>query len=1468
MAIMKVLVIAGGGGGGTTLSGFIDGGGGGAGGMTYDASHTVGIGSYAVTVGTGGAGGTTSSGSAGNDSVFDTITAVGGGGGAGTGAGGNGGSGGGGGYNSGAQPGGNGTAGQGNNGGAANFNGSISAGGGGGGAGAVGADAGSATGGNGGNGSSNSITGSAVTYAGGGGGGSNSRGNGGTGGGGNGGASGPGVAGTDGLGGGGGGGCHGSGNGGKGGDGVVIFSYVTADWAAYIINGGTVTTDGANTVRTFTTSGTLSIAIPVTVSDTTTVSDTPTIRLKSNLSVSDSTAVSDTPSLQVAWTFKLTDSTIVSDAVTMLRRSAGFVDGAASLVTSGYKWLTQSLYTIQQGFTLRPHFTAKIIDDTIQPYAIPVSQGGAPRLGSIAATPDGSIVGAGFGSSPGQIVFMKSANLANGWDTTTVLETDSSVLGSPNPNVAIKVSNWYNGSYQIDIYYFNNFNNGIGGGNLNVVWQRSTDAGATWSKFTIGTTMPYTDYNSNPKNLYVAGLVPRLISQVMTSGFIVIIPSGATVASGYLTYDLWYQTYNGVFSGFVKWGRNVNSGDWTIHSFDTFFLNNADNIVMSAFRNILENPSPASSTQNPNYAVWRTALLNRTNATATDLWDLPTNILPASSAVFLNQNQFVYPSTNVANGFVDLVFKAITVDSVSQSAQGTTSQVITTHINYMWVRSVDGKDFSYPQIIVDANGNEFTQSVNTSGIDPWQNLVFQNGFYFLGGGGAVWQFVLNNIVADVSADTVGYSVSEVAGQPAAVSLTIANQNNQWVGSTPTQPGASAISKNKKIAIWQGFYNASGVPEMVPRNVFYIDDIQQTVTSTQNDVTLVGRDWYKKLKTLLARFSFQWSGPLFYTDIFDGTTLGNWNQVGSTAWQETGNSIVPMAYPTSDTVVTLAQLSKIPFASSIVVNVKRPLVSGTSGSAYVYPFYIDSDNWLRLNMTDTGGGGGTWNIEKCVDGVITSIDTAALGFSGGNYGVVMIRQYDYYKFNFFISASVGGFTGNPLNAWTASSGVLLLKSSGTGEIDMTSSFLANTTWQKPFTVGLGCNTVPVNFQFFKYSEFGPINTVYSVTKAVATKAGIFAYKMQNTFVERIYTAVFSGTYSVLNRMLVIAAGNSALTSNADNQFTNGELQFMAKLTPTNGATTFGFSCIFRSNGSTDQYYMHITQASTGGYVSVRFERLYSGTRYVFPNSSADANTPATFGSLNIDLTIFHTFKITTVDGWFYAYVDGIMIASWNDNNTTADYLTSGVWGFEADSNTTAYVQEITSPAFWKPIQMFSLNPGDDVEGALQSLIQTLRGWFFSDLFGRFKMRLLSTNDESTYTYNTQLWSQRVNNSDKEYVSQVTVYGDGVTATARNTNLMSGVPVRDEVIVDYSIKTQSDAQVRANNELLNANQYRDQYTPKQVINVGAEIFDAVTVINTGDNTTGVDGPTRVYAEKFEEGGGNNDSSYSLEIDTGNI
>tara|TARA_R100001509_G_scaffold33985_2_gene17906 strand:+ start:888 stop:2450 length:1563 start_codon:yes stop_codon:yes gene_type:complete len=267
---VQYLVVGGGAGGGGD-----NGGGGGAGGFRTVASKNFqvvkGV-SYAITVGDGGVGGSNNpstsptpnsglpQGESGGNSVFSTITSAGGGGGGSSGATGNaGGSGGGGGQNA------SGGAGntpstspsQGNNGGTSTSG--TGGGAGGGGAGAAGSNT-SGGGSNGGAGTASSISGSSVTRAGGGGGGedqntSGNNGSGGSGGGGNGGGSAntgsPGSNNTG--GGGGGGGQSGTAIGGTGGSGIVIIRRLTSDSNS---TSGTVTTDGSDTIHTFTSSGT------------------------------------------------------------------------------------------------------------------------------------------------------------------------------------------------------------------------------------------------------------------------------------------------------------------------------------------------------------------------------------------------------------------------------------------------------------------------------------------------------------------------------------------------------------------------------------------------------------------------------------------------------------------------------------------------------------------------------------------------------------------------------------------------------------------------------------------------------------------------------------------------------------------------------------------------------------------------------------------------------------------------------------------------------------------------------------------------------------------------------------------------------------------------------------------------------------------------------------------------------------
>jgi len=275
------LVVGGGGGGGGsgTDTNAWGGGGGGAGGL-LQGNTQLSASNYSVTVGAGGAGGprsgTTSAqqGTNGGNSVFGSLTAIGGGGGGafkvqGTSGGSGGGGGGRGTGNDLRTPGGAGTTNgsivQGFAGGASRDDDSSGrvAGGGGGGAGAVGGTGGTnaSVAGNGGAGLTNAITGTATVYAGGGGGGAwdnfegETAGTGGAGGGGSGSTSGNASNGTNGLGGGG-GGVGTQGAGGSGGSGVVIVRYQGSSLGPI---GGTVTSGtgsaAGSTLHTFTNTG-------------------------------------------------------------------------------------------------------------------------------------------------------------------------------------------------------------------------------------------------------------------------------------------------------------------------------------------------------------------------------------------------------------------------------------------------------------------------------------------------------------------------------------------------------------------------------------------------------------------------------------------------------------------------------------------------------------------------------------------------------------------------------------------------------------------------------------------------------------------------------------------------------------------------------------------------------------------------------------------------------------------------------------------------------------------------------------------------------------------------------------------------------------------------------------------------------------------------------------------------------------
>jgi hypothetical protein len=632
-----------------------------------------------------------------------------------------------------------------------------------------------------------------------------------------------------------------------------------------------------------------------------------------------------------------------------------------------------------------------------------------------------------------------------------------------------------------------------------------------------------------------------------------------------------------------------------------------------------------------------------------------------------------------------------------------------------------------------------------------------------------------------------------------------------------------------------------------------------------------------LKTTITKFSYQFVGAFLFSDVFDGTFVSNWNQLSGT-WLFRGsvNNSVPnlflQATSNSEDKIMLVGSNGTSYGAYYRVFFRNNGV----GHYYFYPVYIDANNWLRLDITQASS---QWAAVKSIAGATTTIDSGTLpwsfGGAGGAYGI-FIRRYEYFKFQFIIHNSAASGGSNGLAVYSPLSESFVAKNSGSGEYDLSATFQANASWQVPFTVGIGTTSFqggnPTELFYFIHNTYDDPNNLGNVMTRLARLAGIFSFKPTYNWRELLFIPSFTGNYEIRNRQVSVDPSGTAISGS--DSFGNGEITFTAKCMIPNDTATAGFRFVFRADAATPTacYYFHVMKDNSGSSphaVFARFERLYSGTTYQFYNSGYDAtDNPIALGSLNIDLTQWNTYRIVMIDGLMYAYINDVMVAAFNDNNHDVAYLTSGYWGFAADANTRVNAQEIKAPNFWKPVQTFSFNPGDDAESAIETLITSLRAWFFSDLWGRFKAIFLNSGDASTYTYDNQLYQSNTDDSDKEYVAQVTVYGNGVMATARNTNLMPGVQTRDMVIVDYSISTLTDAQTRANNELLNANQFVNQYKPKQALNVGAELFDAVTVVNTGNNTSGVDSTTRVYDQTITQGGGNNTSDYSIELDTGNL
>jgi len=754
-------------------------------------------------------------------------------------------------------------------------------------------------------------------------------------------------------------------------------------------------------------------------------------------------------------------------------------------------------------------------------------------------------------------------------------------------------------------------------------------------------------------------------------------------------------------------------------------------------------------------------------------------------------------------------------------------------------------NFIYPNPVIFTDGTEF--------FDRNANSITRVGqlFYILGNGN-LWEYILNSTVADVTADIIQYSIQDTQQSPSTINLSIGNQNNQWRGASPTNQGYQAITSNKKINLFQGYYTSQSTYEVAPKNVFYIDDIQATITNNRNDFTLAARDYYKLLKVLQTKFAYNYTGIKKYVDIFDGTTMSNYN-IRSGTWTETASANTLNQSDTTATeslaVFSFYQQTKANSMFTIAAQMPDPTLSGAVVRIYFY--YVDENNYMVLDVANNSSGTNfSWDIAQCVSGSRSNLQSGVFPIGTTNFFPFTFVRQSFGLCQIYVGSDSDD--GQGIDAFNSMNPI------GT-EVDFTLNFSALGS------VAFGGFTTALTFKNFRYTEFDISQNIQELIQTIATKAGVFDYKMPYFFQDRFYDdTTYNGAYYLLNRNLYIP--ESEVVMKNDLELGDIDINFNAQLSIDDPTLESYLDFIFRNTGLTDNdnnYFFRIDNDGTG-YITVSLYATYAGTQYLL--TSTGGSTGA--NNLRIDLTVPHNYRVLFFNSYIFFMIDNEVVLGWFDNNAT-NIQTSGYIGFRSSANCTSIINNVLGIDLWTQIENFAINPGDDLEASIESLLNTIRSYFFSDNWGRMKVVVLRSTDVSNYTYENQLILQSVDNSDKEYYNQITVVGDnGVTATVRDSvSIASSGIIRELVINDNKITNYNDALARGNAELINSNKFNNQYSPKQVNNVGSEIYDVVHVINTGDNSSNVDEIVRNYSQETD-GGGDNNISYWITIGTGKL
>jgi len=1131
-------------------------------------------------------------------------------------------------------------------------------------------------------------------------------------------------------------------------------------------------------------------------------------------------------------------------------------DDNASITVSSYKWLTPALTTAQAGPAFRPYFTCKIVDDTITPNAIVTVPNSSPYNGDGSSTPDGYLVAAGNAhDGTGNLGFWKLADATTGWGTFVTLELSANWM--PSLGTSVAVSDWVNGSYVIDVYYWTNV-----ASVLVPKRQRSLDGGVTWTGTLLNTTgIAFNTTN----NVYLSGSSPVLLGNGTVSSMMFYIKKTTTLnspAASFYRICYQYDGGSGTFGPETLWAENTDSQDWVLHSLDSYYLNGSYHVVFSGYH------AGYDSVPNTNYSIYSTFISTYLSDNTKDVWGGVSDVFVTNSTSTLNYNTFTLPRISYDGTTFYILFRAVVVEQVSTATTGQALNVTTSTYFYL-MTSRDLINYSYPSPLIFSDGTVFVDDPLVTGTNGY-TFVKQGTYYYTIGNGRLWQYLINNVTADITNSVISYSIEEQAGSSFQIDITLGNMNNQWVGPAPTKSGAAAISKDKKIYLEQGYYLADGTTQTVPRNIFYINDIKQNVTAGDNSVGIVGTDLYKRLKTLTTKFAYNFKGLSSYSDIFNGSTMGNWN-TSNGSWSQANGKMICTNPGTTPGLIFLTSVVNSAASSVISCTMKNPSTTAgdpSGASVGIYPIYVDSNNWVKYERY-LNGATPYDKVSIMVNGTPSTLIDSFTPNGASDYSKyfdIQIRKYDYSYLDILIGAQGQNNTLASFNTSSSPAPYSL------DPVDFGGFF---TTAHGVYNGGpaLTVTSFAGEFQYFKYLQLGTSQSIQDSMKKLGTLSGVNLYNVEYVFTDNTFPASnYLGTFTSSQGIMSIAPSNTVVNNSFN--LANGEIAFKGKIVPTAIGTDASFNIKFRMDGpspSTTRFYRLEVKHVGGQYFSIASLYLDSPTEYLLTSSSLQYSYSGfNYNTIRFDTLIEHTYRLVLVDQFFYLFIDEYQVLTWQDNasDSNAISFSQGYWGFSTDANTTLKVRDITSRLMWNQIENIAVNPGDDIENSIRTVAGTTRGWLYSDLMGRMNSIILNSTDSPDYTYQNLMYSQNYDNSDKEYVNQVTVYGLNAVTAIYQDRVSIGLTgkVRDLTITDYKITTYQDALYRAQFELVNANKFNTQNNPLAPINVGAEIFDVITIVNTGANSTNVNGNYRVYNQATSNDGSK--GRYSIQLETGTL